>query len=41
MSLDGAVDTHAHVVDRTGFPYPEGPAYKIATWGAASKMNAR
>jgi predicted TIM-barrel fold metal-dependent hydrolase len=28
MSLDGAVDTHVHVVDRTRFPYPEGPGNK-------------
>ncbi|HUE46874.1 MAG TPA: amidohydrolase family protein [Aestuariivirgaceae bacterium] len=28
MSLDGAVDTHVHVVDRTRFLYPEGPGNK-------------
>jgi predicted TIM-barrel fold metal-dependent hydrolase len=28
MSLDGAVDTHVHVVDRTRFPYPAGPGNK-------------
>lgn len=28
MNLEGAVDTHVHVVDRTRFPYPEGPGNK-------------